>query len=716
MLTGRRAVILQKGAGIRPISMGDAFMRLTELYLNSVIDTAAAFRANGIQLGVGIAGGSESAVHALRAGIQSHGPQSILIISDQENAYLKRRRNEMLSAAFARSEAAIAWRYLHWMYGAASPLLYYDQSGKLMTRISVEEGGPQGPPLMPWVFANSMETIYSQSVSDLKVTARAVLDDFGITGPIKDAFAAYDRYAALCKTHDIILKPIKRRCLWPHNNDPPAELVALCRERGINLVRGSMAVLGVWLGGDLALIRGEVRKSVDNVDHLIECLLHPSMPTQIGLLLSRYCLLPQMNYMSRTLPPSCTMEGLRRFDEKIFDCVCRLLRVERAILPVETVHLITATIRSGGLGFRRYTSIAYVAFLASAAMALHTINIDQLRSFVGPNDESMIAQLQRCHEILLENGLRGTELIDQSFNGFMKTYKSIENVPDKLQKLWMSQIELKEGERVRSRWSSEWLARVVASQQKNASRFLSLIPNCDELRLDNESMRAAVYVRLGLQPVPTLPPNTVCVCQKKVPLAGPNAQPEHLLTCISLRKSTRYALHESVQRCVQRLSQLAIVQINITPRSDTIPKDQRRPDFSQDYYRTRIMSDVAVTHPPCRSRREAASKSGLAACGVLESIKRRSYKDKSALEGRQFIAFVVETLGGVGRQAQQIIRMMAREAEANHVMDAASFKGYAYNRLSIAIQRGVAECLRIGSLFARGIRQIARRPAAPLLK
>src|SRR5581483_9702609 len=132
--------------------------------------------------------------------------------------------------------------------------------------------------------------------------------------------------------------------------------------------------------------------------------------------------------------------------------------------------------------------------------------------------------------------------------------------------------------------------------------------------------------------------------------------------------------------------------------------DQRRADGIIDFLQKRLMTDFAVMHPACKSRQAVASHTGLAAAKVGEKAKTAKYLDLAKLEGRLFVPFVVETMGGIGPCAKRLIKEISREAYLNRVVGAVSdFQLYAYNRLSVAIVNGLGEAFRVALQYVNGI-------------
>jgi hypothetical protein len=700
-LVGRRLLPIRKGEkGIRPITMGETLFELIEMYAMSCFNPAAAFPT--IQLGVGIKGGCESACHAIRANLQSYGPESILITSDIENAYNTCDRTEMLKAAYSRPEAAPLFHVLHYMYKGSAPLIYHDK-GQEVARISGEQGAYQGSPAAGWAFSNRMQPLYVNAVGAANVRAVAIFDDLNVVGKRDDAFAVFDRYQNSCDREHIVLKPNKRRCLWPHKALPPADLVKACADRGIELVSGYMNVLGCWIGYGATDIRRELVTSVSDFELLFEALKHPQMPPQVGQMLARACIVPTMNYMSRVTPPAESLPALLAFDVKLQACVAHIFGAPEATNPDSMAnHILTTPIRTGGLGYRAYHKIASAAYLASACQAMSYMDLDKLAAG-DPHEEEdsdTVLQVEAAHAAVLTAAPNLRNTIPSDHDSLWRTYAQSDKVPKNFQRYLVCELELKECEDVRKGWSQRDLARTLGAQQKNASRFLTTIPDTKDKLIDAETFRFVCRLRMGLNPVESYPPGLKCLCGKVLSTEGP----DHLLVCSHIRKPSRYPLHQSVARFFQRLCRTAVVGFVPTPRLESVPKDQRRADGILDFIRKRWMTDFAVMHPACKSRQAVASRTGLASATVGEKAKCSKYTDLAKMEGRLFVPFVVETMGGIGKSARRIIKEVAREAHANHVAESVSdFQAYAYNRLSVAIVNGVGEAFRVALQYVRGI-------------
>jgi hypothetical protein len=341
-------------------------------------------------------------------------------------------------------------------------------------------------------------------------------------------------------------------------------------------------------------------------------------------------------------------------------------------------------------------------------------------------------QLQRSYSVVMDRGLgcsrsaasssaaapapRGTgqreekkQPFPQSFDEMVVLYKSPEKVPAHLQRSIVSVMESQQIANVRGMWTDAWKARALSASQRNASRYLTLIPSDERHYLSDNEMRLACRVRFGLPLIPSLPPDTRCLCveRKDDPRSArrllSTLPEEHVLTCGSLRHHTRNSGHAMGVNAIASLAHSAGVPIIVSHRSSMAPTDHLTPDFSFEFIGKRVTSDWTMAHPVAQSYQKQSSHKPLFAAHRLESAKHRKYDAWVRREGREFISFSVETLGGFGTEATQIIDLLATDAVRNDMAaDRSQFKNKAYNLLSIAIARGVAETIRLGSLIFRG--------------
>jgi hypothetical protein len=145
ILFGGRLIALQKkSGGIRPIAIGYSLRRLAAKCVNKYALTVLKDNFTPSQLGVGVSGGCEAAVHATRRFLANMPDNFVVVKIDFSNAFNCIRRDSVL-AAVADSVPEI-YRFCHLAYRHTSILQYSQQT------VASEEGVQQGDPLGPLLF------------------------------------------------------------------------------------------------------------------------------------------------------------------------------------------------------------------------------------------------------------------------------------------------------------------------------------------------------------------------------------------------------------------------------------------------------------------------------------------------------------------------------------------------------------------------------------
>jgi hypothetical protein len=172
LLFGANLIALKKkGGGVRPIAIGNTIRRLASKCaclhaLKSCPDILAPH-----QLGFGVPGGAEAAVHASRIYLNHLPPNKAILKVDFRNAFNCIRRDRMLDAT--KEIIPDLLPYIHSAYSAPSVLLWGSDE------ISSSEGIQRGDPIGPLLFCITTHKLVSSLSSEFKVF---YLDDGTIGG------------------------------------------------------------------------------------------------------------------------------------------------------------------------------------------------------------------------------------------------------------------------------------------------------------------------------------------------------------------------------------------------------------------------------------------------------------------------------------------------------------------------------------------------------
>ena len=127
--------------------------------------------------------------------------------------------------------------------------------------------------------------------------------------------------------------------------------------------------------------------------------------------------------------------------------------------------------------------------------------------------------------------------------------------------------------------------------------------------------------------------------------------------------------------------------------------NRQRPDLLVITPERSVLVDVAVVHPAAPSRTTVGHD---VATRAMEGNKRAKYDHLARLQGASLLAFAVETFGGFGKQAVEIIDLLKAASFSSAPLHFhTSLSTAAAQMLAVALQRGNALVARAGALRAR---------------
>jgi len=115
----------------------------------------------------------------------------------------------------------------------------------------------------------------------------------------------------------------------------------------------------------------------------------------------------------------------------------------------------------------------------------------------------------------------------------------------------------------------------------------------------------------------------------------------------------------------------------------------------------RFLVDASVTHPAAPSYRKSSALSKLHAAKDREARKNTKYRQLAAEEDCKFVAFVLESYGGFGKQAKEFMGELVRQAKEHSPPSVTNFRDYAHRALSVCLLNGNCFVLHNGCLRLR---------------
>ena len=708
LLSSRLLAIPKSGGGLRPISIGEILYRVSSSYLMDFISSSFPSLFPCIQKGVGARGGADRARHAVQLALELLKPKCknlILLSIDIKNAFNTLDRRAIAQAIIDHEETHSLWRFFKWSYELPSSANVFDRDGHLVADISSMQGLKQGDPVASFLFALTLQDIFSSTIHGLQnTTAIAFLDDLQIVGEMDSVFEAYSRLSRLLPDVGLEINPLKSACLWPDTSrEPPVALTSHLQQHGnIPLHRGFMVVLEAPVGWDDDAIRDWCSNQVLSHDYYFNALRDNNISGHHALLLLKSSLRPSLNYALRCVPPPLFADALTIFDSKVLELLdTKVLKSIRSPLRnASEFSQLQAQLSDnrGGIGLMPSVITSLAAFIASIALAIQDVrtliepmHLDPDNPNVPPSFNFIVQsvqQLQQNHGVTLNRLPHSLEEIPNLWRA---------NPPLKLQHKIMDSLQKGLKRRLLNTSSGVDKARLVAASSRNSATWLRVDPN-SPFSLSNNALAFAICHRLGLPSV-HLPSHSHCACRQ--PLTIP-----HLHGCKFNLKAGVYKRHNKVKFCLARLCRLAGLTVEVEESSwvaDLDHPDRHEgkvvPDVSISGLGQLVLVDVSIICPVAdtyatrfSNPRSNTAKHLLEIMGGIIgnrcTTKNRRYASLCEREGSSFTPFVALSTGSFCKEAISLLWDIANHAALSLSVNPRSFFNYSLAQLSAVLQEG----------------------------
>ena len=168
---GRLIALSKKDGGIRPIAVGYTLRRIAAKCANNHVIARRSQALQPQQLGVGVSGGAEAAVHAVRRLAQNLPSGHAIVKLDFTNAFNSVRRDLILDAI--ASKIPEIYCLVHAAFSCNPSLTF----GEYL--ISSQEGAQQGDPLGSLEFCEAIHSLLLDLQSSVKL---GFIDDLTLYG------------------------------------------------------------------------------------------------------------------------------------------------------------------------------------------------------------------------------------------------------------------------------------------------------------------------------------------------------------------------------------------------------------------------------------------------------------------------------------------------------------------------------------------------------
>lgn len=641
--------LTKKNGGVRPIAVGYLWRRLAAKVACSYVKEASATLLAPRQLGFGVPGGIEAAVHATRRYVEHMKPGHVLAKIDFTNAFNTLRRDCILEA--------VAKHFPELLPFVSSTVVDSSdlQFGEYI--LQSQEGAQQGDPLGPLYFCLVFKDILQSLRSELVL---GYLDDVTMGGDASTVAADFIELEAAATTVGLVIN--RSKCEIIGHTD---ETRALFADYNIILPETNSeaaTLLGAPLfpGQTLDSVLGSKRLELQLLTNRLSL-----MPSHDSLYLLRNILTaPRLMFLLRTAPCANSPE-LLQYDEVVREALSTTLNIDLADNRWNQASL---PIRWGGLGIRSVAMLAPSAYLASAA------STTELTSSLLP---SHLRDIKDSHT--------PAALIEWS--SFMSSPSSTLPPPaSKVQRDWDNPCCRVQYEKLLNDATDPVdRARLLASCSPGSGDWLHALPlSSVGLKMDNASVRIAAGLRLG---APVVRPH-VCVCGATVAADG-----HHGLSC--RHGSGRHSRHDQLNDLLRRAFISSGTLATREPHGLCTSNGKRPDGVTQIPWRRGRCLAWDATCPDTFAACHVTACSDDAGSAAANAEIRKCHKYEDIISGVDFVPVAIETSGAWGQQAIGLTKEIGRRIAAiTHDNRATSFLR---QRLSIAIQRGNATCI-LGTL------------------
>ena len=503
--------LIKQPTGFRPIAVGEVLRRLISWIGCAAVrcQLPSLFLPSG-QVGVGVSGGLDAAIHALRVFLTDYGTDEGLccLKVDMANAFNACSREALLHRTREHLPELYSW--VQWCYTCVGELRF--GSHRIGSSTGVQQGDPLGPILFSLVLLELTENL--RQLDGIRLSLW-YLDDGTVIGTRKAVRQLLDHLIVNGPRFGLHLNLSKCEIYWPSGDqafpDFPVEITR------IGEIQHGVELLGSPVFGDADFFCAAVGRRVSRVlaaqAHL-EDLDHP----QVALHLLQSCLsIRKINHLLRTVPPRAAATEWARFDTGLR---LALGGITRTSVPDAAWLQATLPVRLGGLGLRETSTVHPAAFLGCCSAARDLVG------FLMSSTTHSSISVEAAPSTAAPLRFPGEDTAREAFLSHLSTPPDLDLTSSRQGRL---QAALDEAAhcKLRSAACLRDLARLTATSAHHAGAWLRALPApaLGLAMLPHEHV-LALRLWLGITIFPLPPAALRCICGVQLDPFG-----DHLLGC-----------------------------------------------------------------------------------------------------------------------------------------------------------------------------------------
>ncbi len=402
-------------------------------------------------------------------------------------------------------------------------------------------------------------------------------------------------------------------------------------------------------------------------------------------------MIPRVNHLVHTLPPSQIADAMAWFDAKVIETARTLLDLPEPLSCLSSL-LLNMPIREAGFGLRSMVEVSPAAYFGSLALAAPLV-VNMLSTSERAVGETAEA-LESCFVALQHVPFDRLEIPTTPARFWVEYGR---DPGRKLQNIMRVAGSLR-FDHVLEGASSHEKALLRSMRSKGASAWLIAVPSSKALTLSRTQLSRAAQLRL-----------LVPMCGERVDGgeflcvdcgASLRVDPQHGHACPSTRRQAVTGRHDNCTGWLAGAMRRAGGHVRI---ERTLGGD--RLDIDAMFDRQELM-DISYVSPGCPTYCRAAAVASLEAARLRERAKIARYSERADAEGAFLGPFVVEITGAIGPMASRYLTLLARRIgdQVGETRSVSQIRRELVEQLSICTQRGnarIAACWRQRQGLAR---------------
>ena len=372
---GRMTALKKDNGQIRGIVAGSVMRRLVCKTVAVQFSDDFLERTAPFQFALKTRAGTDALAHAIRL-LTDMDPDTVVVGLDGVGAFDHVKRARFFEKLLACEELRPLLPLVSALYGSSSRFLWYDDRGGQHV-IEQGEGGEQGCPLMPALFALAQHDALEEASGNLLPSERlfAFLDDLYVVTCKARAAAAFEEVASCVERKAGVQSHLGKLRAWCRSGGPaPADLRDISEDvwtADLPDAQNGLVILGTPLG-KAEFVEAHARQRLEIELRLLREIPKMKDPQKAWVLLSQSAV-PRSTHMVRVLPPTASGAYAHAHDEAVWDAFCEIFQVQEFQGDVRAKSLSSLPGRLGGLGLRSASLTAKAAYWASWVDALPVI-------------------------------------------------------------------------------------------------------------------------------------------------------------------------------------------------------------------------------------------------------------------------------------------------------------------------------------------------------